>query len=100
MGDWYPLPGSRIARKHPSGFLIVMPEDCQGPVPLECPVCELLLRDREDVISYNKRECCSHCELMWAYSNSEKWEKGWRPDQDEIDRVRKQRMSSPTYTVS
>jgi|ETNmetMinimDraft_2_1059921.scaffolds.fasta_scaffold364327_1 predicted O-linked N-acetylglucosamine transferase (SPINDLY family) len=100
MSDWKPLPSSRLARRHPQGYLVVVPVDRSDPVPLECPVCEILMRDREDVISYSKNECCSYCEMMWVYPNLEKWIHGWRPDSNEIDRVRKQRMSSPTYMVS
>tara|TARA_Y100001963_G_C6437645_1_gene289911 strand:- start:127 stop:429 length:303 start_codon:yes stop_codon:yes gene_type:complete len=100
MSDWKSLPSSRKVKKHPHGYLIVIPNSYGNPTPLECPVCEILMRDREDVIAYNNSKCCSYCELMWAYSNREEWDKGWRPKKSEIDRIRKQRMSSPTYTVS
>ena len=100
MDKWSPLPGDRMIKKHPVGYQVIVPKDKLEPVPLECPVCKILMRDREDVISYSTYKCCNHCEIMWAYSNSEKWESGWRPNADEVDRVRKQRLTAPTYTVS
>jgi hypothetical protein len=100
MDDWTLLGSDRKLRRARSGYLVVVPVDHDPPVPLECPVCSFLMRDREDVLSYSKNKCCNYCEMMWVYANADKWSAGWRPTGEEIEKVREQRMSSPTYAVS
>ena len=100
MDDWVLLGSDRKLRRARSGYLVVVPVDHDPPVPLECPVCSFLMRDREDVLSYSKNKCCNYCEMMWVYANADEWSAGWRPTGEEIEKVREQRMSSPTYAVS
>tara|TARA_A100000164_G_C21927299_1_gene783776 strand:+ start:1564 stop:1848 length:285 start_codon:yes stop_codon:yes gene_type:complete len=69
------------------------------PVPLDCPVCELLLSDKKDVISYKQNKCCKSCSDVFFYPNKEKWKKGWRPSLDEINNQREKRQSVPTYIL-
>ena len=69
------------------------------PVPLDCPVCKLLLRDREDVLSYQEFECCTSCADVFVYPNRQKWISGWRPSQDKINSEREKRRSIPTYIL-
>jgi hypothetical protein len=71
-----------IIRK--DNYDIVIPKD-HKPVPLDCEVCGFMMRDYKDVSSFYSAGCCSECELQWYFANKEKWEEGWRPDQEEID---------------
>lgn len=64
---------------------IVLLGDAQ---PIECPVCRVLLRDREDVKSVHKEDACSECVINFKYLYSTKWASGWRPS---VDDARKKR---------
>ena len=66
---------------------------------LDCPVCEILIRDRTDVVSYKKYGCCSICELEIVYLNKEKWKNGWRPPVRELNKLRKKRKKEPSYLM-
>ena len=48
-------------------------------IPLDCPVCKLMLVTVEDVNSYREVGSCDNCKLVHYYPNKEKWDKGWRP---------------------
>ena len=52
-------------------------------IPVVCPVCHFVLRDKEDVKSVEEETACSDCVLNFKYTNSEKWSDGWRPSVDE-----------------
>ena len=84
-----------------NGFLIMKPKRSTNNqhIPLECPVCELLMRDHTDVAIFQKWSCCDYCYITWAATNKGKWEDGWRPTQKEVSIVRKKRLSLPSYGV-
>ena len=88
-------------KSHPAGFLIIRPAASinEKHIPLECPVCSLLMRDYSDVMSFNKWECCDECYITWANTSYNKWKDGWRPTSEDIDLARKKRLSLPTYGV-
>jgi hypothetical protein len=48
-------------------------------IPLDCPVCKLMLVTVEDINSYREVSACDNCKLVHYYPNKEKWEEGWRP---------------------
>jgi len=50
----------------------------------ECPVCGYLLRDDKDFESYHKKDACTSCVDIYYYINADRWEKGWRPDRNEV----------------
>lgn len=52
-------------------------------VPIECPVCKLLLRDSDDVKSVNEDTACTECALNFKNSYRKQWESGWRPSVSE-----------------
>ena len=95
----------QIGNKHfyedKNGFLVMEPDRsrCDQHIPLECPVCELLMKDYTDVIIYQEWSCCDYCYITWAASNKDKWEDGWRPSQKEVSDFRKKRLSLPSYRV-
>jgi len=84
-----------------NGFLIMKSSRLihDQHIPLECPVCELLMRDHTDVTIFQKWSCCDYCYITWAAANQDKWEGGWRPSSKEISNVRKKRLSLPSYRV-
>ena len=48
-------------------------------LPVDCPVCKVLLSNVDDVSSVRENDACESCYLTHYYPNKEKWEKGWRP---------------------
>jgi len=49
-------------------------------IPIDCPVCKIMMVTIEDVQAFKRVECCEECELMYYYPNKDKWAKGWRPN--------------------
>ena len=86
-------------RVHDKGFLIVESDAEVDWVPLDCPVCNLTLRDRDDVRSYYRVECCRDCELHFVQPNMERWDAGWRPAKKEIISRRRDLRDHPSYLV-
>ena len=80
-------------------FLVIKSDDHGEIIPLDCPICSITLRDKKDVDSYKKWECCSHCLEIYVYSNLSKWKKGWRPSADQRALERKRRCCLPSYLV-
>ena len=93
--------GNKGFLKDEHGFLVMVPAEASQihHVPLECPICKFLMRDYTDVIAYQKWECCDDCYIAWAEINQDKWQEGWRPSEEEIEHVRKKRLSAPSYRV-
>lgn len=63
---------------------VITPVGYKPDVPVSCPVCDFLLRNIDDEISYNKFNCCAQCANEWAYPNQEKWKLGWRPELNNV----------------
>lgn len=85
-------------RRHNCGFYIKMADEIDA-IPLDCPVCNLSMRDQQDILSYEKFECCTECKMSWAEPNSQKWATGWRPSKEKIDKYRENLLSRPSYLV-
>lgn len=88
---WKKYPGSRLIKRHSSGFYIIIPDDAGTVVPVSCPVCDFLLRSRDDEESYVEFECCNACALKWAHPRRAEWKAGWRPSHDDVIEVVGQR---------
>ena len=87
MSDWKPISGGREMREHPAGFAVIRPIGAPEPIPFECMHCGMLMRDQSDPETYTKKGCCSRCSTMWAEGlNAARWEEGWRPERDEVER--------------
>ena len=61
-------------RVHEQGFLIVETDTGADCVPLDCPICELALRDRDDIRAFYRVECCRTCEMHFVQPNMGKWD--------------------------
>ena len=68
-------------------------------IPLDCPICKLLLDGKNDVLSYKTNGCCASCADAFVYANKTKWKNGWRPDENQICNQREKRLSVPTYIL-
>ena len=62
MDSWKKLPNDRKIIEL-NDYSVIIPNDAPGVVPLECPACNLLMRDHDDAISYRSFSCCSECQL-------------------------------------
>jgi len=67
-------------------LIIIKPKNI-NIVPADCPVCNLAMRNLQDVLKFKSWNCCEICYLYFAYPNKEKWKNGWRPAKEEINRV-------------
>lgn len=83
--QWTQYPRDRKIANHPSGFVVILPNDIQRSIPLTCPLCKYALRTKDDEMSYNEFECCNRCEMIWAASRRDEWKAGWRPTEQEIN---------------
>lgn len=96
MDNWKELSNGRKI-KSLKNYSIIVPETSSNRVPLECPVCGFLMSSFEDIISYQGNQCCSSCELQWAFHNQQKWSTGWRPNQKEIKKYINERNNIPSF---
>ena len=62
-------------------------------MPMFCEVCNFSIDFKQDLSHYTKFSCCRNCAMMWAEKDREKWSKGWRPTQAEIDKYRNDRLT-------
>tara|TARA_B100001287_G_C22576328_1_gene478804 strand:+ start:73 stop:378 length:306 start_codon:yes stop_codon:yes gene_type:complete len=96
VGNWKELSNKRKI-KTLKRYSIIIPESSPNRVPLECPVCGLLMSSFEDTVSYQDYNCCTPCNTQWAFHNQEKWKKGWRPSQSEIKKYINERNNIPSF---
>lgn len=69
-------------------YVIIKAEyDDQEIIPAICDVCNGLLRNIDDELSYKKFQCCDDCSQDFARPNIENWKVGWRPNQQEIKKA-------------
>ena len=47
-----------------------------------CPVCSSLARKATDDVCLLKFDCCYNCYDRYVEGREERWEKGWRPNED------------------
>jgi hypothetical protein len=79
MSEWQPYLHDRLIKKHESGFYVIVPNDFEPGIPLCCPVCDTVMRTKDDESSWYEFTCCSFCALTWASSRKKEWLDGWRP---------------------
>ncbi len=96
MDNWKDLPGDRrlMKAKH---YSVIIPNSPPPVVPLDCPVCQQLMKDHDDVLSFRRNSCCIECENMWAIPNSDKWSSGWRPEPQTIINEINRRNDYPSF---
>ena len=49
-----------------------------------CPVCHEYSFKSSDDVYMSKFECCQNCYIQWVEDREERWNTGWRPN-NEID---------------
>ena len=80
---WEPYLDDRVI-SHQPGFVVIKPADAEPSVPLCCPLCDTMMRNRDDEEAYWDFSCCHFCAMTWAHPRREKWKDGWRPSRNEI----------------
>ncbi len=57
--------------------------------PFWCPVCSIPLRNGSggDDRTLYKWGCCRYCFIEFIENREERWTAGWRPKQEDIDRL-------------
>ena len=58
-------------------------------IPIYCPYCERIMRYDIDTISYRKFNCCSKCRIHFIEGQRDRWESGWRPSKEDVDKIKK-----------
>ena len=81
------------------GARIVVENKLANRVPLSCPTCKILIRDKDDVVAIGSYDCCRLCEIEVAYPNKAAWLQGWRPSGDDLEAIRKKRKQVPSYLL-
>lgn len=56
-----------------------------------CPVCETYSFSMKDDLYMNRFSCCYLCYVDFVQDREERWEDGWRPDQERLAQVKKHR---------
>ena len=62
-------------------------------MPLFCPVCEFSLDYYKDYSHFKNYSCCRNCAMQWAESQKQKWDTGWRPSTQEVDKYKQDRIT-------
>ena len=58
---------------------------------LFCEICTLLLKTADDNSTYGKYGSCYDCFLRWIEARKCEWDAGWRPSNEEVDLVIKEK---------
>ena len=48
-----------------------------------CPVCSEYSFNIRDDVYMKKFDCCNKCYIQWVENREERWETGWRPNQNQ-----------------
>ena len=49
-----------------------------------CPVCKTYSFSRRDDLYMNRFQCCERCYVFFVEHREERWNKGWRPDEEQV----------------
>lgn len=64
-------------------------------VPMFCPVCKMVMKGSKSVSSYYNFKCCNNCFIEFVEGREQRWNDGWRPNDEQIERFF-QKISSNT----
>jgi len=64
------------------GFLISKKLLNKDTTRRTCPVCKSYSFKIRDDVFMNKYDCCYKCYIQWVEDREERWEKGWRPNNE------------------
>ena len=53
-----------------------------------CPVCEIYSFEIKDNMYMTKFSCCYLCYKQFVEQREDRWNSGWRPDKNEVDKRR------------
>lgn len=76
------MSGLKVTRGESS--ILLVREGATSPIPLFCPVCDLMMRTAEDAAAHRESKCCAACARKWRDSNRSRWASGWRPTTKEV----------------
>jgi tRNA(Ile2) C34 agmatinyltransferase TiaS len=95
LSDWKLYFGDRLKKDHPLGFVVIVPVTTADPIPIECPVCGMMMCSSDDAEYFRQKKCCSRCGMLWADPNLSQWHAGWRPDAHEVQEDVARRRETP-----
>lgn len=75
-----------IISEEKNGLIIIRPANYKCDEK-DCRVCGFALRDMQDINEHERNGCCTDCALYFRQPNIKKWESGWRPSRNEINRI-------------
>lgn len=57
--------------------------------PFWCPVCQIPMKNGSggDDKTYFKWGCCRYCYIEFVEHREERWQSGWRPSPEDLDRL-------------
>jgi hypothetical protein len=90
----------KILIEHKDGFWISKDDAAEEVVPLECPICNFLMKDSQDVLSFRNSGCCGECELRWVEPDEAAWEAGQRPTKKDLAIEKRKRRNVPSYIAT
>tara|TARA_R100001594_G_C3982492_1_gene250441 strand:+ start:63 stop:461 length:399 start_codon:yes stop_codon:yes gene_type:complete len=64
------------------GFLISKKLLNKDTTRRTCPVCKTYSFKIRDDVFMNKFECCQKCYVQWVEGREERWQSGWRPNNE------------------
>ena len=64
------------------GFLISKKLLNKDTTRRTCPVCNTYSFKTRDDVFMNKFECCYNCYMQWVEGREERWQSGWRPNNE------------------
>jgi hypothetical protein len=69
-------------------------------IPHDCPICGLMLRDMNDVLSYEEYECCTDCQDQFVYRDRIAWIGGARPSKEQVQEFRDKLRNRASYLMA
>ena len=69
--------------------------DAAPGIPMFCPICDFAMRTYDDRSSYESKQCCHKCGLVFADSRIDDWKAGWRPTAEALKEELDKRLSIP-----
>lgn len=57
--------------------------------PFWCPICQIPMRNGTggDDKTFFKWGCCRYCHIEFIEHREERWQSGWRPTREDLDRL-------------
>lgn len=68
-------------------------------IPHDCPICGLMMRDMNDILSYEEFECCTECQDQFVYCDLEGWMSGSRPSTEDVQKFQDALRDRVAYLV-